>query len=85
MLKADQITYFPSTKNVSASGNVRYFNNDISVTCSKAKYKGLMEILLSSNTKYFRSDRVGAGVSNEVVFKKIKMFFSEMLHTQLAT
>ena len=75
MLKADRITYFPSTKNVSASGNVKYFNNDISVYAQNAKYQGIDGDITFSNAKYFRSDRVGAGVSDEVVFKENKDVF----------
>ncbi len=72
MLKASKIIYYPDTKNVTASGNVKYFNNEISVYSETAGYQGVDGDITFSRAKYFRSDDIGAGISDEIVFKKNK-------------
>ncbi len=37
MLKADKIKYYPDTKNVTATGNVKYFNDEITVYSEYSK------------------------------------------------
>ena len=70
MLKASKIIYYPETKNVAASGNVKYFNNEISVYSETAGYQGVDGDITFSRAKYFRSNDLGAGISDEIVFKK---------------
>ena len=72
MLKASKIIYYPDTKDVTASGNVKYFNNEISVYSETAGYQGVDGDITFSRAKYFRSDDIGAGISDEIVFKKNK-------------
>ena len=72
MLKASKIIYYPETKNVAASGNVKYFNNEISVYSETAGYQGVDGDITFSRAKYFRSNDLGAGISDEIVFKKNK-------------
>ena len=42
-LKADTITYNTNTKNLIASGNVKYFNQDISIYSRNASYKNNLD------------------------------------------
>ena len=61
MLKADKIKYYTDTKNVSASGNVGYFNEEISVYSESAEYQGMDSDITFSKAKYFRSKNSGSG------------------------
>ena len=72
MLKADKIKYFPTTKNVTATGNVKYFNNEITVHSESAEYQGTDGDIKFTNAKYFRSKNTGAGKSDNILFKKNK-------------
>ena len=78
LLRADTVVYDLKNKNVSASGNISYFNNEISVYSENANYKGVDgDITFSKNAKYFRTNKVGSGVSDEILFKKNKDVFLE--------
>ncbi len=70
MLKADRIKYYTDTKNVSASGNVGYFNEEISVYSESAKYQGMDSDITFSKAKYFRSKNSGSGLSEQIIIKK---------------
>ena len=72
MLKADSIKYYPNTKNVSASGNVKYFNNEITVHSQTAQYRGLDSDIKFTEAEYYRSKKIGAGKSRTITFKKNK-------------
>ena len=65
MLKADKIKYYTDTKNVSASGNVGYFNEEISVYSESAEYQGMDSDITFSKAKYFRSKNSGSGLSEK--------------------
>ena len=70
MLKADKIKYYTDTKNVSASGNVGYFNQEISVYSESADYQGMDGDVTFSRAKYFRSKNSGSGLSDKIIVKK---------------
>tara|TARA_B100000035_G_scaffold297622_1_gene290565 strand:+ start:1191 stop:3887 length:2697 start_codon:yes stop_codon:yes gene_type:complete len=70
MLKADSIKYSPNTKNVSATGNVEYYNEEITVYSETAQYQGIDGDINFSEAKYYRSKSIGAGKSKNVIFKK---------------
>ena len=72
MLKADKIKYYTDTKNVSAFGNVGYFNEEISVYSESAKYQGMNSDITFSKAKYFRSKNSGSGLSEKITVKKNK-------------
>ena len=72
ILKADSIKYSQNTKNVKATGNVKYYNDEITVYAETAKYQGVDGDIKFSNAKYFRSQNIGAGKSENIVFKKNK-------------
>ncbi len=72
MLKADKIKYFTDTKNVSASGNVGYFNEELSVYSESAEYQGMKSDITFSKATYYRSKNSGAGLSEKIIVKKNK-------------
>ncbi len=72
MLKADKIKYFTDTKNVSASGNVSYFNEELSVYSESAEYQGMKSDITFSKATYYRSKNSGAGLSEKIIVKKNK-------------
>ena len=72
MLKADKIKYFTDTKDVSASGNVGYFNEELSVYSESAEYQGMKSDITFSKATYYRSKNSGAGLSEKIVVKKNK-------------
>ncbi len=72
LLKADKIKYFTNTKNVSASGNVGYFNAEISVYSESAEYQGMESDITFSKAKYYRSKNSGSGLSEKIIVKKNK-------------
>ena len=67
LLKADKIKYYTDTKNVSASGNVGYFNKEISVYSESAEYQGIDSDITFSKAKYFRSKNSGSGLSEKII------------------
>ena len=72
-LKADTITYQTTSKDLTASGNVKYFNQEISIYSRNATYnaKGLGEINFSK-AKYYKSDKSASGNAEEIFIKKNK-------------
>ena len=72
LLKADSIKYYPNTKNVTATGNVKYFNNEITVHSDTAKYQGADSDIKFTEAEYYRSKKIGAGKSRSILFKKNK-------------
>ena len=72
LLKADKIKYYTDTKNVSASGNVGYFNKEISVYSESAEYQGIDSDITFSKAKYFRSKNSGSGLSEKIIVKRNK-------------
>ena len=72
-LKADTITYKPTSKDLTASGNVKYFNQDISIYSKNATYNrnGLDEINFSK-AKYYKSDKSASGNAEQIFIKKNK-------------
>ena len=72
LLKADKIKYFTNTKNVSATGNVGYFNAEISVYSESAEYQGMESDITFSKAKYYRSKNSGSGLSEKIIVKKNK-------------
>ena len=77
MLKADKIKYYTNTKNVSASGNVGYFNEEISVYSESAEYQGMDSDVTFSKAKYFRNKNSGSGLSETIIVKKNKDIYLE--------
>ena len=55
-----------------ATGNVKYYNDEITVYAETAKYQGVDGDIKFSNAKYFRSQNIGAGKSENILFKKNK-------------
>ncbi len=77
MLKADKIKYFTDTKNVSASGNVGYFNEELSVYSESAEYQGMKSDITFSKATYYRSKNSGAGLSKKIIVKENKDIYLE--------
>ena len=59
-LKADTITYDTRNKNLSASGNVKYFEPDISVYSNSANYSSSNNEINFSKARYYLSDKSGS-------------------------
>ncbi len=73
LLRADKVIYDLDNKDVSATGNVNYFNNEISVYSETASYQGANgDITFQKNAKYFRTDKIGSGISDKIIFKNNK-------------
>ena len=77
MLKADKITYDTSSKKVSALGEVKYFNDEISIYAKSADYEGNKSDINFSEAKYFRASGIGSGISDKITFKSNKNVFLE--------
>ncbi len=75
MLKANKITYDTSSKKVTASGEVKYFSDEISIYSESAKYEGNKSDIEFSKAKYFRASGIGSGVSDNITFKSNKDVF----------
>jgi LPS-assembly protein len=71
-LKADIISYDTTAKDLIASGNVKYFNQDISIYSKNATYKNNIDEINFSKAKYYKSDKSAAGNAEEVFIKKNK-------------
>ena len=71
-LKADTITYDTSNKNLSASGNVKYFEQDISVYSNSANYFSNKNEINFSKAKYHLSDKTGSGHADDIFIKNNK-------------
>ena len=71
-LKADTISYNTNVKNLIASGNVKYFNQDISIYSNNASYKNKLDEINFSKAKYYKSDKSASGNAEEIFIKKNK-------------
>ena len=71
-LKADTISYNTDVKDLFASGNVKYFNQDISIYSKNATYKNNLEEINFSKAKYYKSDKSASGNAEEIFIKKNK-------------
>ena len=71
-LKADTISYNTNSKDLAASGNVKYFNQDISIYSKNATYKNNLEEINFSKAKYYKSDKSASGNAEEIFIKKNK-------------
>ena len=68
-LKADTISYNTNAKDLIASGNVQYFNQDISIYSEDARYKNNLDEINFSKAKYYKSDKSASGNAEEVFIK----------------
>ena len=71
-LKADTISYNTNAKDLIASGNVKYFNQDISIYSNNATYKNKLDEINFSKAKYYKSDKSASGNAEEIFIKKNK-------------
>jgi LPS-assembly protein len=71
-LKADSIIYDTVNKNLSASGNVKYFEQDISVYSNSANYLSSKNEINFSKAKYHLSDKTGSGNADDIFIKNNK-------------
>ena len=71
-LKADTISYDTNDKDLIASGNVKYFNQDISIYSKNATYKNNLDEINFSRAKYYKSDKSASGNAEEIFIKKNK-------------
>ena len=71
-LKADTIIYDTSNKNLSALGNVKYFEQDISVYSNTANYSNSINEINFSKAKYYLSDKSGSGDADDIFIKNNK-------------
>ena len=72
LLRADNITYQKTKKNLDASGNVKYFKKDISVYSETAHYSSDREQVNFSKAKYYMSDKSGAGDAENIFIEDNK-------------
>ena len=71
-LKADVIVYNSNTKDLTASGNVKYFNQDISIYSKNATYENNLDEINFSKAKYFKTDKTASGNADEIFIKNNK-------------
>ncbi|OUW81652.1 MAG: hypothetical protein CBD82_03350 [Gammaproteobacteria bacterium TMED222] len=71
-LKADTISYNTNAKNLKASGNTKYFNQDITIYSNSATYKNSLDEINFSKAKYYKTDKSGSGNAEEIFIKKNK-------------
>ena len=69
-LKEDNIVYDTQAQDLAAKGNVKYFNQDISIYSKNATYKNNIDEINFSKAKYYKSDKSAAGNAEEVFIKK---------------
>ena len=72
VLKADTIIYDTVDKDLSASGNVQYFEQDISVYSHTANYDSDKKEVNFSQAKYYISDKSGSGIAQDILIKNNK-------------
>jgi len=71
-LKADTIIYDTKNKNLSALGNVKYFEQDISVYSNAANYSSDKNEINFSKAQYHLSDKSGSGNADDIFIKNNK-------------
>ena len=72
LLKADDIVYNIQAKDLVASGNVKYFNQDISIYSENASYKNNLDEINFSKAKYYKTDKSASGTAEEIFIKDNK-------------
>ena len=72
LLKADTIIYDTINKNLSASGNVKYFEQDISVYSNAANYSSSKNEINFSKAQYHLSDKSCSGNADDIFIKNNK-------------
>jgi len=72
LLKADTVIYNTVDKNIFASGNVKYFEQDISVYSETANYSADRDEVNFSKAKYYKSDKSGSGRADDIFIKDNK-------------
>jgi len=72
LLKADDIAYNTEAKDLVASGNVKYFNKDISIYSKNASYKNNLDEINFSKAKYYKTDKSASGNAEEIFIKNNK-------------
>ncbi len=71
-IKANTISYDTNAKDLIASGNVKYFNQDISIYSKNATYESKLDEINFSKAKYYKSDKSASGNAEEIFIKKNK-------------
>jgi LPS-assembly protein len=71
-LKADTISFNTEAKDLTASGSVKYFNQDISIYSKNATYRDNLNEINFSKAKYYKSDKSASGKAEEIFIKKNK-------------
>ena len=71
-LKADNIVYDTQAQDLAAKGNVKYFNQDISIYSKNASYKNNLDEINFSKAKYYKTDKSGSGNAEEIFIKDNK-------------
>ena len=74
-LKADTISYNTNAKNLKASGNTKYFNQDITIYSKSATYKNSLDEINFSKAKYYKTDKSGSGNAEEIFIKNLDYYF----------
>ena len=69
LLKADTIIYDTNNKNLSASGNVKYFEQGISVYSNTANYSSGENEINFSKAKYYLPNNTGSGNAKDILIK----------------
>jgi LPS-assembly protein len=72
LLKADTIIYDTYNKDLSAAGNVKYFEPDISVYSNSANYSSSNNEINFSKARYYLSDKSGSGDADDIFIKNNK-------------
>ncbi len=71
-LKADTISFNTDTNDLIASGNVKYFNQDISIYSKNASYKNKSSEINFSKAKYYKSNKSASGNAEEISIENNK-------------
>ena len=71
-LKADVIVYDTKAKDLVASGEVKYFNQEISIYSKNASYKNNLDEINFSKAKYYKTDKKASGTADEIFIKDNK-------------
>ena len=71
-LKADNIVYDTQAQDLAAKGNVKYFNQDISIYSKNAYYKNNLGEINFSKAKYYKTDKSASGNAAEIFIKNNK-------------
>tara|TARA_Y100000768_G_scaffold140913_1_gene105028 strand:+ start:8911 stop:11610 length:2700 start_codon:yes stop_codon:yes gene_type:complete len=72
LLKAETITYNTQSKNITATNEVKYYNEELTVYSKKADYQNDIDEVNFSKAKYYFAKKDGSGNSEEIFVKKNK-------------